>query len=137
VFVSNFNVKNGDCVRVKQRKGTVKLGVVMDVFTTVKQLENALDYIIEIDNNATFERQVLPNNIGHYRVLRGMTAEALALAIGTKQSAITRLEKGMGVLTERMAIRIADALGMSDYKCLFDKGGEGNDNTTKSNAISV
>lgn len=59
--------------------------------------------------------RVLPNNIAHYRKLRGFSQEKLAADIGTTRNMLTKIESGKRALTSSWIEKISDVLNVAPY----------------------
>jgi len=64
--------------------------------------------------------QLLGKNVRHYRKLRGMTQEELALSADMKRSYVSDMERGKRNPTVEALGRIARALAIEPFKFLMD-----------------
>lgn len=64
--------------------------------------------------------QILGENVRHYRKLKGMTQEQLALEAGMERSYVSDLERGQRNPSVRAVGRLAEALGVQPNLLLLD-----------------
>jgi transcriptional regulator with XRE-family HTH domain len=67
--------------------------------------------------------QLLGENVRHYRKLRGMTQEQLALETDMERSYVSDLERGTRNPSVRALGRLAEALGIEPHKLLLPVSG--------------
>jgi transcriptional regulator with XRE-family HTH domain len=63
--------------------------------------------------------QLLGTNVRHYRKLKGMTQEQLAVSAGMERSYVSDLERGTRNPSVAALGRIADALGVEPHLLLM------------------
>lgn len=63
--------------------------------------------------------QFLGENVRHYRKLRGMTQEQLALETDMERSYVSDLERGTRNPSVRALVRLAVALGIEPHRLLM------------------
>lgn len=63
--------------------------------------------------------QLLGENVRHYRKLRGMTQEQLALETNMERSYVSDLERGTRNPSVRALGRLAEALGVEPHQLLM------------------